>query len=233
MVFVSGWATNARMWSPVMNAIRPNGRVDCVEWWDCVEDDGERSLLGRLNHLAGAVVCVGWSLGGLIALEAAAKKPEKVRALVLVSATARMGADREYAGVSRRRLRAMRLKLRSAVADVLRDFFKLCVDPCRDGEVIEALCRQADDIAVGRLAAGLRCLSQMDLREALGDIRVPCLVLHGQEDAVAPVEQGEHLAKHVRGARFVRIPGVGHAVPQLAAGALAEEIERFLDDVGS
>jgi len=230
---VSGWATDAKMWSPVMDAMGLNGRADCVQWWECVADDRERSLLGKLDRSAQAVVCVGWSLGGLIALEAAARKPEKVRALVLVSATARMGADREYPGVSQGTLRAMRLKLRSAPCEVLRDFFRLCLEPCRDTEAIDALCREAGGVAADRLAAGLRRLSETDLRGSLGDIKAPCLVIHGQKDAVVPPAQGEYLAKHIRGARFVSVPDVGHAVPQLAPEVLAREMERSLDDVGS
>src|SRR6185437_1654116 len=49
-----------------------------------------------------------------------------------------------------------------------------------------------------------------DAREWLGDLRMPVLVLTGEEDAMVPPRVGRVLADSLRDARFVVIPNSGH-----------------------
>ncbi len=50
-----------------------------------------------------------------------------------------------------------------------------------------------------------------DALAAAARVRVPVVVIHGEEDTIVPVELGERLAQAFPGgARFVRVPGVGH-----------------------
>ena len=50
-------------------------------------------------------------------------------------------------------------------------------------------------------------------RARLADVRVPTLVLHGEDDPLVKVEAGEDTARHISGARLVTIPGWGHDIP--------------------
>ena len=56
---------------------------------------------------------------------------------------------------------------------------------------------------VGILASGSRV-------EALKRIRVPTLVIHGDEDPLVPIEGGRHTAAQIPGARLEIIPRMGH-----------------------
>ena len=49
-------------------------------------------------------------------------------------------------------------------------------------------------------------------RQALSSIRVPTLVIHGTADPMFPVEHGAALAREIRGARLLTLPGAGHGV---------------------
>ncbi|RKS09418.1 pimeloyl-ACP methyl ester carboxylesterase [Nocardiopsis sp. Huas11] len=51
------------------------------------------------------------------------------------------------------------------------------------------------------------------VRDGLGGIRVPTLVLHGTEDPLFPYGHGEALAREIPGATLVPLPGVGHQMP--------------------
>lgn len=53
---------------------------------------------------------------------------------------------------------------------------------------------------------------------------VPTVVLHGDLDAVVPLENGQAHAAAVPGARLVVLPGLGHAVPVFARAQLADEL---------
>ncbi|HEY1177404.1 MAG TPA: alpha/beta fold hydrolase, partial [Phytomonospora sp.] len=52
-----------------------------------------------------------------------------------------------------------------------------------------------------------------DIRDRLGEIKAPTLVLHGSKDPLFPKEHGEALAREIPGARLVLLEGVGHQVP--------------------
>ena len=56
-------------------------------------------------------------------------------------------------------------------------------------------------------------LAAGDRTAALGQIRVPTLVVHGTEDQVIGVSGGEATAAAIPGARLLRVPGLGHELP--------------------
>ena len=60
------------------------------------------------------------------------------------------------------------------------------------------------------LRAQLSWLKELDIRPVLPVISVPALVLHRTGDRLVPVEQGRYLADHIRGARYVELPGTEH-----------------------
>ena len=61
-------------------------------------------------------------------------------------------------------------------------------------------------------------------RSRLANVRVPTLVLHGEDDPLVKLAAGEDTAKHISGARLVTIPGWGHDIPLPLIPRVAEEI---------
>jgi class 3 adenylate cyclase len=68
----------------------------------------------------------------------------------------------------------------------------------------------------------------IDVREALPLVQVPTLVLHRSGDRVVNVNAGRWLAEHIKGARFVELPGRDHALWAGDVDAVVGEIEEFL-----
>jgi pimeloyl-ACP methyl ester carboxylesterase len=50
--------------------------------------------------------------------------------------------------------------------------------------------------------------------ERLRGVRVPTLVIHGQDDILVPIENGRMVAAAVPGARLLVLEGMGHDIPQ-------------------
>lgn len=67
------------------------------------------------------------------------------------------------------------------------------------------------------MTAALEAIYQEDLRDSLGAIKIPCLIVHGDKDAVCPVEAGRFLAENITGARLEVFKDCGHA-PFLTQG---------------
>jgi pimeloyl-ACP methyl ester carboxylesterase len=83
----------------------------------------------------------------------------------------------------------------------------------------------------GMLDALYRMNKEIDIRQVLPAVGVPTLVLHGSEDQIVPVEAGAYTAQHIRSARFIELPGVGHLSLGAGGTRIQDEIERFLTDV--
>jgi pimeloyl-ACP methyl ester carboxylesterase/TolB-like protein len=61
-------------------------------------------------------------------------------------------------------------------------------------------------------AAILESFGDIDVRDLLPEVRVPTLVVHSRDERVAPLEQGEELARLIPGARFVVLESSNHLV---------------------
>jgi class 3 adenylate cyclase len=76
-----------------------------------------------------------------------------------------------------------------------------------------------------------KVVTEADVREVLGRISAPTLILHRAGSRFVPVGHGHYLAEHIAGSRFVELPGadalywVGDTAPML------EEIEEFITGV--
>jgi pimeloyl-ACP methyl ester carboxylesterase len=55
-------------------------------------------------------------------------------------------------------------------------------------------------------------------------VRVPALVIHGEDDPLIQVSGGEATAKAIPGAKLVKIPGLGHDLPPALWPQFVDEI---------
>src|ERR1044071_2657646 len=94
LVLTHGWGMNSQVWDLALPALRTAFEVQALDLPGhgrnanqapgATLEEWAYALLAQANSPA---VWVGWSLGGLAALAAARKAPEKIRALVLVAST--------------------------------------------------------------------------------------------------------------------------------------------------
>jgi pimeloyl-ACP methyl ester carboxylesterase len=80
---------------------------------------------------------------------------------------------------------------------------------------------------VGRQFAAI--LAAGDRTRALAEIRVPTVVVHGEEDQIIGVSGGEATAAAIPGARLLRVPGLGHELPPGFWPTLADALVQNAD----
>ena len=176
-------------------------------------------------------VLFGYSEGGPLAILMAAMHPERVEALVLY-------------GTYARRLRADDYQWGYTPEERRQYIERLAVEWSWEADM-RAMCPSADDAMArwwgqrARAAATpstIRSLiamnSLMDIRDALGSVRVPTLVMHRRGDRDSRVEEGRYLAERIPGARFVELSGADHFVA-VDANQILDQVEEFLADLGS
>jgi len=73
---------------------------------------------------------------------------------------------------------------------------------------------------LGLVFSKLKCTPRW--RERLSEIAVPTLVVHGRRDPFFPVGNGEAIAREIPGARLLVLEEAATAIPDAAAGEVAE-----------
>jgi class 3 adenylate cyclase len=172
---------------------------------------------------------LGCSMNGLLALLLAASHPERVRALVLVNAYARIVQDHDYPiGFPSDFVEQFIGDLTEPGTDEIGDLPYMAPSLASDAAFASWWDRAshrgaspAASRAVWRVATGT------DLRAALQLITVPTLVVHGTRNTFVPVEHGRYLAEHIPGAQLVELDTADH-VPWATEADIAGEIEEFL-----
>jgi pimeloyl-[acyl-carrier protein] methyl ester esterase len=222
LVLIHGWGLHGGIWRELAATLACDYTVLSLD----LPGHGrsrERAMPARLAELTdqvaalvrGPAVWLGWSLGGLVALDLARRHAPLVTRLVLTAATPRFVQAPDWSA-------AMTPKVfvefaaglgRDYRATVLR-FLSLQAG----GDAGRALIRRlrTELFAYGEpdplaLARGLGMLEHADLRGELKDILVPTLVVHGGLDRLCPPAAGEYLAAQLPDARLALLPGAGHA----------------------
>ena len=92
LVLIHGWGLHRGVWSPCLDALRDvaDVRLADLPGYGDTPDSGQ-SFVEAAQSLADALpahaTLCGWSLGALLAMQAALLAPERVAGLVLVGAT--------------------------------------------------------------------------------------------------------------------------------------------------
>jgi pimeloyl-ACP methyl ester carboxylesterase len=172
---------------------------------------------------------VGMSMGGAIAQLAALDHPDRVASLTLISTSA-MGpglpgmTDRAKAFFARRR---PPIDDRPALVDYLVDFNHALASEPFDADGTRALWERA----LARANNVESMLGNHDVveggvgwHERLGEIAVPTLVIHGDDDPFMPLAHGEALAQEIPGAQLLVLERTGHELPRRTWDVVVPEI---------
>ena len=185
-----------------------------------------------LDDLAGDVVALldalqlpaatlaGVSQGGVTAQIAAVEHPARVEGLVLISTTP--GGDDlpgPVAGLFGSEPAPPDWADRAAVVRYLVELERPYGGRAFDEPLMTRIAERTADHAAD-LAGQLRWPFEVEwgtpVRDRLGEIGVPAVVVHGTDDPAFPLEHGRALAAAIPGARLLALDGFGHAtVPRV------------------
>lgn len=179
---------------------------------------------------------VGVSMGGMIVQIVAAQYPGRTRSMVSIMSTsgrpglptgkpaalAMLTAQPE--GPSREHRVKHGMKLRQTIAGA--------GYPIPDEELRAFVEKNVDRrwYPEGGARQYLSIIASGDRVEMLKGIKVPTLVLHGEDDPLLPVECGRDVARLVPGAKIETFPGWGHDLPGAFLPTLIDRIATFCKD---
>ncbi len=249
VLLVHGFPLDHTMWNSQIEAIADRCRViapDLRGFGQSSLGDADPKLGVSMEHYADdlaefldvlaihePIVLVGFSMGGYVAWQFVRKHARRSRALVQCDTKA--AADTDEA-------RAARLKMADQITEwgparvaemmgpklLAKRSFE--VKP----EVVADVRRVVEATSPAAIACAQRGMaSRSDMTGLLPSIRVPTLVLVGQEDAISPPAEMRAIADAIPNAKFVVIPDAGHMTtmenPDAVNAALRSFIEKIVD----
>lgn len=239
-MLVHGWGMNRAVWDGLAEGLGARVRLTRLELpghGDTPFDPAAQRLGDWAETcLAGApasAVWLGWSLGALVALQAARVAPTRVTGLILVGGTPRFVQAPDWpCALAAATLDQFRADLARDPTATLQRFLSLQVRG--SAGAVETLRRLRRGLALRPAAraealdAGLAMLAGSDLRGSLRDLACPSLWLLGERDTLVPRTLAERLPiLGVRGPIRV-LPGAGHAPFLSQPGEVRGAIEDFL-----
>ena len=186
---------------------------------------------GLIQSLNGPAYVVGCSMGGTIALELALRQPNLVKKLIL-GATSAGGethvppAPEMGASLMSNRKESIEMYVRRTIPLIVApgymeshpdDLAQLVYYAKAKPIAFKSYQRQLSAVMTWRGAA-----------DRLNQFTIPTLVIHGDADPLVPYANGQYLAGHIKGAKFLTYRNVGHLLPIEAADRFNTDIMEFL-----
>jgi pimeloyl-ACP methyl ester carboxylesterase len=213
LVFLHGWLGSWRYWVPAMEELSVSRRTYAFDLWGFGDSDKLNTVSDGAPYTVAAYVdlledfldemgiqnaaLVGHALGGLVALDFAARSPHRVKQVMGVSVPLSASCiDRSLAAFSGNGQALARLIGRRVTFPEVE--------------------REARKTDVDAIAASVRSAMALNLGSVSLPFHIPVLLVHGAEDPFIQAPQREWLREIAENGRVVLLKGVQH-FPMLEA----------------
>lgn len=237
LVLIHGWGLGAHVWTAVLPQLTPRFRVYVVTLpghggtvpWSPQADLREMAD-ALLERLPAGALWLGWSLGAMVAMTAAGRRPGAVAGLGVVAANARFVAAAEWPhGVAPAVFSAFARLLRQDPAAARRRFAALLAPAAGERRAVAAALAAEPAWADARrcLARPLDILATADLRATLPRIRCPVQWLLADDDPLVPSSVGTALGNGHARWQFRAVSG-GHAFFMERPAVITDTVDRLV-----
>jgi pimeloyl-[acyl-carrier protein] methyl ester esterase len=237
LVLIHGWAMHGGIFAPLVERLQSRYQLHLVDLpghGRSRDDDAPLALASVAERIVAEIpqaLWLGWSLGGLVALQAAQSRPDAVRGLIMLCASPRFVRDDSWPqGMDASVFENFASELARDYRSTL-DRFLMLEAQGSDHMRTELRLLREQLFAYGEpptktLCDGLDILQHSDLRAGLPALAMPSLWLAGRRDRLVSPTAMQVSAELAPSARYVEIQSGGHA-PFLTH---ADEVVAALDD---
>jgi len=167
-------------------------------------------------------VLAGHSMGSAIVQRMSLDYPDRVRALILIGAGAKLRVHPQLIESC-----SSEETYPEAVSQILEWSFSQQADQ----KLVRLAGERMKEISPTVLTADFEACNTFDNREQVGDIKQPTLIICGEDDQMTPVRFSQYLVENIRGSRLEVIPGAGHMVMLEKPETVARLIDDFMDEI--
>lgn len=222
LVLLHGWGLHGGLFSTVREQLAEHFLLHIIDLPGhgySTMPDGEYSLQSIARSIAETIPAqahwLGWSLGGRVALQAAADDLFSGK-LILVGANPCFTQKPDWPhAMPEAELEAFAASLQENYRPTLQRFIALQSRGSEHGrEELRTLREQLfshGEPQIEALRQGLELLRAADLRPLLANIKKPVLIIHGERDTLAPLAAAEYTASQLTNGLLRSMEGAGHA----------------------
>lgn len=240
IVLLHGWGMGNAIWQPLLPVLQNIAPVQCLALPGYAADVGgndaaayqdlEYLLQTLLQQMPSQAIVMGYSLGGMLAMQLAQRFPQHIAAVITLASNQRFVASDDYPmAMAAENFAHFQQGLQTQPDKTLKRFMALQVRGAEASKTllkeISALATQAppDDV----LKASLELLAQLDNRQVCSDLALPQLHLLAANDALVNVSVAPLLARNSRAEVHV-LPSSSHLLHWQRSQDIAELIQGFL-----
>jgi len=196
LVLLHGWGLNAEVWHSILPRLTPHFRLHLLDLPGYGRSQGYGALsLQQMTELVLAqapeqAAWLGWSLGGLVASQAALLQPERVSHLITLASSPCFAAQENWPGIRPEVLSGFQQQLSQDFQRTVERFLALQTlgteSARQDARMLKAAIIAQPLPGVEVLNGGLEILRTADLRPQLDHLAQPFLRLYGYLDGLVP-----------------------------------------------
>lgn len=169
-----------------------------------------------------APLLAGHSLGGAVVMDLALTRPEFPAGLILFGTGARLR-------VAPAILQALEAAVDDPSAPVMEEFAFSSSTP---KEIVDRHVGDVSDTPPRVRLDDMRACDRFDIMDTVSDLRIPTLILCGEDDLLTPPKYAAFLQQCIQGATLMMVAEAGHMVMIEKPGETAQAVRVFLDGLG-
>ena len=208
VLFLPGTLCTPSVFSSQVKALKPLApQIDVVRF--ALEDSISEMADTAIKHIDPKVgsAIVGFSMGGMVAMEIARRAPELIKNLALLNTN--LHAD--LPGRQLARLQHLKEASTSSMGDIIRQYYLDRYLYQAHPEASKQIIAMADSMGTKCFAAQINALAtRADSRDVLASIKCPTLILGASEDELCPQVKQQQMHQMVKSSELRILDSCGH-----------------------
>ncbi len=237
LVLLHGWGMHGGIWQTVRDGLAQQHRLYIVDlpgmgFSAAPMADNLADLAQQISQQVPANAnLLGWSLGGLVAMQMALEQP--LARLILVGTTPCFMDRQDWQhGVEAQVFEGFFQQVMQDFEGALQKFVALIAmgssHTRQEMKQLLAIMLQRPHPSIQALQAGLKILMHSDLRQQLAQINVPVLWIHGERDRLCPLSAAQWSTQHLPQAQLSVMQAAGHEPFLSQPQDFVNSVNRFL-----
>jgi len=228
ILLLHGWGFPGAVFSPLIEELGPAFDAQTIDRAGYGENSGnDESTAVQLPD--DPVFLVGWSLGGMVAMQLAIQYPDKISGLALLATTpCFVNRSGWQSGMDAAAFKNFNKLVINDRAVAMQQFVRLNAGDRPDRLSTKLLSELSGRVTAHALQQEMEELAELDLRDAVVEIKMPVLLLHAADDRLVLAETSNWLQQNLPNAKQHEFETGGHAFFLQQTESVAKQIRTML-----